>query len=316
MLWQTKYSVSQTRSAKVWDYAIKLLVRWAVEIFDFLKQTVQAFIDDNAIRMAAALAFYTMFSIVPAFLIALNIAGFIIGNSRAEAELISRLQYLVTPESAEYIGALLKSLSAELRARHLSVVAVLGAVAAGTTVFVEMHSSLNVIWAVPPGKRSSFLSVVRSRAISFVCVVGIGILLLIAVITNMVISGIAAFFAKTFFYPADILKTLYLITQFGMVPLMLVLVYKLIPDQDMEWKDVLVGSAVTSFLFLVGKYFFGLYLTSSLLQSVYGAAGSLFVLLVWVYYSAQVFYFGAELTKVWVMRYGSWAKREGEPIEP
>jgi membrane protein len=296
----------------MWNHPIKLLIYVLVEAFHLTKETVLAFIDDNAIRMAAALAFYTMFSIVPSFLMAMSIAGLIIGAGRAEAELISRLQILVNPESAEYIGALLKTLSAELRARHLSLVAVLGALAAGTTVFVEMHSSLNVIWAVPPSKRSSFLSVIRSRAISFVCVVGMGILLLIAVITNMVLSAVGSFFAKTFFYPADILRALYLVTQFGMVPVMLVLAYKLIPDQDIKWKEVLVGSAVTSVLFMVGKYFFGLYLASSLLQSVYGAAGSLFVLLVWVYYSAQVFYFGAELTKVWVMRYGSRTTLEEE----
>ena len=282
---------------------------WMKELFELIKQTIRAFLDDNAIRMAAALAFYTMFSIVPSFLMALSIAGLIIGNTRAESELTTRIQYLINPESAEYVLSLLNSFSSELRARHLSIVAILGAVAAGTTVFVELQSSLNTIWGVIPGKKNGFFSWIRSRIISFVCVVGLGILLLAAVITNTVLSTVSGFFARALFIPPQILSWLDLITQFGMIPVLLVLVYKLIPDRDIKWKDVLLGSVVTSLLFLMGKHFFGVYLTSSVLRSVYGAAGSLFLLLVWVYYCAQVFYFGAELTKVYAMNYGSWAER-------
>lgn len=293
-------------------HLMETLAHWPREVFEFVIQTIRAFLDDNAIRMAAALAFYTMFSIVPAFLMGMSVAGLVIGNIRAESELIARFEYLINPESAEYVLSLLNILSSELTNKHLSAVAVIGAVVAGTAVFVEMQSSLNTICGVVPGEKSGFLSWMRSRVISFVCVVGIGILLLAAVITNTVLSTVSSFFARAFFIPPEFLSRLYLVTQFGMIPVLLVLIYKLIPERNMEWKSVLVGSAVTSFLFLGGKYVFGIYLTSSVLKSVYGAAGSLFLLLVWVYYSAQVFYFGAEVTKVYATRYGSWGNQGGQ----
>ncbi len=167
--------------------------RWITEFGDFLRQTVQSFLDDNAVRMAAALAFYTMFSIVPALLLALNIAGFVIGNSRAEIELMDRFQYVVNPESAEYVLSLLNSLSSQLQGRNLSIIAILGAIITATGVFVELQSSLNEIWGLAHRRRSGFMSVLRSRLVSFVCVVGIGVLILVAVVSNTVLSMVGSF---------------------------------------------------------------------------------------------------------------------------
>src|SRR5208337_1480280 len=150
--------------------------------------------------------------------------------------------------------------------------------------------------------------IIRSRAISFVFVVGIGILLLISVVTSSVLATINGLFMKTLPIPQEILRWLQILVQFGMVPLLLATTYKLVPDADIEWKDVLVGAIVTAVLFLLGKSVFGMYLRLSILGSVYGAAGSLFILLAWVYYSAQVFFLGAEMTKVYAMRYGSRTK--------
>jgi membrane protein len=278
------------------------------EIGDFLHQTIQSFLDDNAVRMAAALAFYTMFSIVPALLMALNVAGFVIGNSRAETELMARFKYVVNPESAEYVLSLLNSLSSQLQEKNLSIIAILGAVVTATGVFVELQSSLNEIWGLAHTRRSGFMSVLRSRMVSFVCVVGIGVLILVAVVSNAVFSLVSSFFENRHWIPSWIMASSHAITQFGMIPALLILAYKLIPDRDIAWTDVLLGSIVASFLFLVGKRVFAMYISSSVLRSIYGAAGSLFLLLVWVYYSAYVFYFGAELTKVYAMRYGSRAK--------
>ncbi len=280
--------------------------RWyAVESFKFLKQSIMEFFNDGAIRMAASLAFYTMFSIVPAFLIALKFAGLIIGSTRAEAELISRFEYFMNPQSAAYVKGLVTGLSAQLDDNRLSLLAIGGAILAATAMFVELQSSLNIIWGVSEKEKSGIVTLIRSRIISFVFIVGIGSLILFSVIANTVLSSISAFFSNTFYVPSIILTTLRFITQFGMLPILLALVYKLMPDKNITWKDVWISAAITSLLFYVGKTLFGSYLTSSVLQSVYGAAGSLFVLLVWVYYSAQVLYFGAEMAKVYCIRYGS-----------
>jgi membrane protein len=286
----------------------KVIWSWITEIGDFLRQTIQSFLDDNAVRMAAALAFYTMFSIVPALLMALNIAGFVIGNSRAETELMARFRYVVNPESAEYVLSLLNSLSSQLQERNLSIIAILGAIITATGVFVELQSSLNEIWGLAHRRRSGFMSVLRARVVSFVCVVGIGVLILVAVVSNTVFSMVSSFFENRHWVPSWIMASSRAITQFGMIPVLLVLAYRLIPDRDIAWTDVLLGSIVASFLFALGKKVFAMYIGSSILRSIYGAAGSLFLLLVWVYYSAYVFYFGAELTKVYAIRYGSRAK--------
>jgi membrane protein len=293
----------------------KELLRGIIEVWAFIKETFQSFLDDHALRMAASLAFYTTFSITPALLIGLSIAGVVIGDSRAESELTAGVGRLINPEAAEYVFNLVARFSAEIKGSHLPLVGILGALVAATAVFVELQSALNVIWRASLRSRQGWLSIIRSRAISFVFVVGIGILLLVWVVTGAVLATINSLFMKALPIPEDLLRWMQILAQFGMVPLLLAITYKLVPDADIEWKDVLVGAIVTAILFLLGKSVFGMYLRMSILGSVYGAAGTLFILLAWVYYSAQVFFLGAEMTKVYAMRYGSRSESRQEDQE-
>jgi len=292
--------------------AIKKLLAGSIEIWTFMKETFYSFLEDHALRMAASLAFYTTFSITPAMLIGLSVAGVVIGNSRAESELESGIGRLINAEAAEYVFSLVASFSAELKGRHLPLIGILGALVAATAVFVELQSSLNVIWRVSLRERQGLFGIIRSRAISFVFVVGIGVLLLVSIVTSSVLATINSLFMKTLPMPQEVLRWLQILVEFGMVPLLLATTYKLVPDADIEWKDVLVGAIVTAVLFLLGKSVFGMYLRLSILGSVYGAAGSLFILMAWVYYSAQVFFLGAEMTKVYAMRYGSGSRTRQE----
>jgi len=286
-------------------YAMKRFQMGTIEIWAFVRETFEWFLEDRAMRLAASLAFYMTFSITPALIIALSIAGFAIGTSRAESELTAQVGRLINPEAAEYVFSLVERLSAELKGSHLPLIGILSALVAATAVFVELQSGLNVIWRVPSRERQGLLDLIRSRAISFVFVVGIGILLLLSVITSTVLAAINSLFVRALPISQDFLRWLQVLVQFGIVPVLLAVTYKLVPDADIEWKDVLVGAIVTALLFLLGKSVFGMYLHISILGSVYGAAGSLFILLAWVYYSAQVFLLGAEMTKVYAMRYGS-----------
>ena len=289
--------------------AITKFLKGTAEIWAFIKETFLSFLEDHGIRMAASLAFYTTFSITPALLIGLSVAGVVIGNSRAQTELAAGVGRLINPEAAEYMFSVLWSVSGpELKGRHLPIIGILGALVTATAVFVELQSALNVIWRVSLRERQGLLGIIRARAISFVFVVGIGVLLLISVVTSTVLATINGLFMKTLPIPEEILRWLQIIAQFGMVPLLLATTYKMVPDANIEWKDVLVGAVITAVLFLLGKSIFGMYLRLSILVSVYGAAGSLFILLAWVYYSAQVFFLGAEMTKVYAMRYGSCSK--------
>jgi len=282
---------------------------WRVlsELKAFLADTFKAFMQDHAMRMAAALAFYTTFSITPALLIGMSLAATVVGSSRAESELTERIGQLINPEAAEYVFSLLKTLGTQISSRHLPLIGFASAVVAATAVFAELQASLNTIWEVAPGERGGILSMIRARFKAFVLVVGIGMLLLASVVASTVLSMLNELFTRTLPIPPVLINGMGPIIQFGMIPVLLACIYKLVPDVPIAWKDVLVAAVVTALLFLLGKSLFGLYLRISVLSSVYGAAGSLVIVLAWVYYSAQVFFLGAEMSKVFARRYGSHA---------
>jgi membrane protein len=285
----------------------ELLSRIWSEVRGFLFDTFRAFFGDHAMRMAAALAFYTTFSITPALLIGMSIAAAVVGSSRAETELTARIGQIINPEAAEYLFSLLKGLGTQLTSRHLPMIGFVSAIVAATAVFAELQTALNSVWHVTPQSRSGIVAMIRMRLKAFVFVVGIGVLLLASVVTGTVLATVNAVFEKTVPIPPNLLGTMEPIIQFGVIPVLLACTYKLVPDADVAWKDVVLASVVTSLLFLLGKSLFGMYLRLSIVGSVYGAAGSLVIVLAWVYYSAQVFFLGAEMSKVFAQRYGSHA---------
>ena len=286
---------------------LRIPARLLSESWAVTKETLAAGQEDNVVRMAAALAFYTMFSLAPALLIGLWIAGVFIGSTNAKAELLTKLQEIVTPGVAEYLFTVIDTFWGELSDRRLPIVGIVGAAVAATAVFAELQSALNAIWGVDHPDRSGIVSVIYMRLVSFVFVAGIAILLLVSVLTSTILGSINEAFSHIFPIPQGVVETLNLFISIAMIPALSALSYKLIPDLPITWKDVWFGAVFASVLFVAGKYAFGVYLRHSTTLSVYGAAGSLAILLVWVYYSAQVFFLGAELTKVWSRRYGSYA---------
>ena len=184
-------------------HAIKKSLNGTIEIWTFMRETFYSFLEDHGLRMAASLAFYTTFSITPAMLIGLSVAGVVIGDSRAESELTAGIGRLINPEAADYVFSLVARFSAELRGSHLPLIGILGALVAATAVFVELQSALNVIWRVALRERQGLLGIIRSRAISFVFVVGIGILLLVSVVTSAVLATINGLFMKTLPIPRE-----------------------------------------------------------------------------------------------------------------
>jgi membrane protein len=286
------------------------------ELFAVLKETIGEWSRDNAFRMAAALAFYTTFSIVPALLLGLWIAGAVVGSSVAKAELYSQLTKILAPDAAAYIYTVLDTFWGEFTEKQLPFVGVAAALLAATAAFAELHSALNGIWGVEVKGGHAVLRIFYERAISFVFVVGIGVLLVFSITTSAVLGVINTFFSRFVGLPPYLLQGLDILIAFAMVPVLLALTYKLVPDAEVAWKDVWLGSGIASLLFLAGRELFGIYLRWSDLMSVYGAAGSLVMLIVWLDYSAHVFFIGAEVTKVYARRYG--AKREiaEEPMQP
>lgn len=271
--------------------------------WEVLLETVRAWRLDNGMRMAAALAFYTTFSFGPALLIAIGIAGALVGDSAARSEAVSNLEKFITPEAASYVFSVLERYWIEVTDKKLPVIGIAAALVASTAVFAELQSSLNTIWGVANTRHSGILSIIYQRLTAFILVVGIGLLLLFSVSVGAALSAVSVLFGGELLVVHKMIEGLNLISGVAMIPGLLVLAYKLIPDADVSWGEALVGSLVASLLLLLGRRLFGMYLSLSTLLSVYGAAGSLVVIMLWVYYSSQVFFFGAELTKVWAKRY-------------
>jgi len=292
---------------------IRLISR---EIFAVLKETIGEWSGDHAFRMAAALAFYTTFSIVPALLLGLWIAGAVVGSSVAKAELFSQLTKILAPDAAAYIYTLLDTFWGEFTEKQLPFVGIAAALLAATAAFAELHGALNSIWGVEVKGGHAVLRIFYERAISFVFVVGIGVLLVFSITTSTVLGVINTFFSRFVGLPPYLLQGLDMLIAFAMVPVLLALTYKLVPDAEVAWKDVWLGSGIASLLFLAGRELFGIYLRWSDLMSVYGAAGSLVMLIVWLDYSAHVFFIGAEVTKVYARRYGSKREIAEQPMQP
>ena len=279
------------------------------EIWALLKETLESWLQDNASRMAAALAFYTTFSIGPAMLIGVAVAETFVSASVAESELITRLEQFMSTSDATYILNLLQNSRDKVTGRPFPMIGVGAAFFGAMVVFSELQSGLNTIWNVRLKRGSSILRYIYTRVVSFVLVVGIGFLLLLSIAISTLLTTIGAFVTDTFPVPPHLIHSLNSIISFAMIPLLVALAYKLIPAVSVAWKHVWAGCVVASLLLLVGKSIVGTYLSVTRLSSAYGAAGSLVILLVLVYYSAQVFFFGAELTKVYARRYG-------QPVAP
>lgn len=282
------------------------------EIWAVLIETLAHWSNDNAMRMAAALAFYTTFSVGPVLLFGLWIAGFFVGAAAAKSELTHQIQQMISPDSADYLFAVLDSFWGELKGNRLPIIGFGAALLSATAVFVELQSSLNNIWGV---RSKGGFGILYERAISFVFVVGFGVLLIFSITASAVLSGANALLEGLVHVPGYLIEGLNVLVTFAMIPALLALTYKLVPETPIEWKDVWLGAAVATLFFLIGKFAFGMYLRMSTILSVYGAAGSLVILIIWVYYSAQVFFFGAELTKVYALRYGS-KKEIEQSVEP
>lgn len=275
----------------------KFLAAWAI-----LKETIKEWQKDKAPRLGAALAFYTVLSIGPLLLIVIAIAGLAYGEEAVGGHLVAQIEGLVGYEGARAIQSVIANSSGKEEGITATLIGFATLLFGATGVFLHLQDALNTIWNVKPSPKSGWKSLVIGRLISFAMVLCIGFLLLVSLVISAGIAAMENFFGA---YSADFLPLVQLVNSaisFGVVTLLFALIYKILPDTEIRWRDVWFGAAVTALLFTIGKYGIGLYLGKSSVGSAYGAAGSLIVVLVWVYYSAQILFFGAELTQVYARR--------------
>ena len=265
-----------------------------------LQETALAWYQDRGPRLGAALAFYTLFSIAPLLIIVIAVAALAFGREAAQTQLLQQIETFVGAEGGQVIKATLEHVSRPRSGILATLIGLATLLFGATVVFSELQDALNTIWKVPPNPRSDLiLGIIHHRLLSFLMVLGISFLLLLSIIASSVLTAVMQLFGDILPRPVDWLRSANFILSFVLVTLLFAMIYKVLPNLDVAWGDVLVGALATAVLFMAGKYMIELYLGYSTIASLYGAAGSLVVLLMWVYYSAQLLYLGAEFTKVY-----------------
>ncbi len=282
-------------------------LRWRTT--DFLsigKECVTAWLEHNASSLGAALAFYTLFSVAPILIIAVAIAGYVFGATHAQSEVLSQLQGLIGPAGASAIQQLMASAHYSDKRGLAAAVGVVTLLVGASSVFGELQNALDRIWQSSRRNRDAgWWRVIRGRVLSIGMVLGVGFLLLVSLIASAVLVAFGGWLGNAFPALEILLPVINLLIGFALTVLLFALIYKYIPRETIAWSDVWIGAAVTALLFTIGKTMIGVYLGRSSFNSAYGAAGSMVVLLLWIYYSAQIFLFGAEFTRVFAYRHGS-----------
>ncbi len=281
----------------------------AGKLWTLAKQSVNAWIDDRASSMGAAIAFYTMFSLAPLLLISIGIAGLVFGEDAARDAIVEQAGGLVGETGAEGVRSVLDASRDPEGGAIAALVSMVTLVVGATTVFAELQSDLDVVWKVPAEKQSSGIwGLIRARLLSFGMVLGVGFLLIVSLILNAALAALAALgkWWGAWFGDWELtLQAVNFLVSFAVVTGLFAMIYKILPSEKIAWGDVWIGAAVTSLLFSIGKFLIGLYIGRSALASGFGAAGTFVVVIVWVYYSSLVFLLGAEFTHEYAKGEGS-----------
>ncbi|MDD8013135.1 MAG: YihY/virulence factor BrkB family protein, partial [Acidobacteriota bacterium] len=280
-------------------------------IWILVKAAASSWGDDYAQSMGAALAFYSMFSIAPLLLIVISVAGLVFGVEAARGEIVGQLQALTGPQGAAAVQALLKSVSQPAESVAALLVGGILLLIGATSVFAELQDALDRIWRVSKRNRAGIWSLLRARLLSFGMIMAIGFLLIVSLVVSAALAVLGKLWGPLFSDWEILVRVVDFLVSFVIITTMFALIYKVMPRVKVAWADVWIGAAVTAVLFTIGKFLIGLYIGKSGLTSGFGAAGSLVVMLLWVYYSAQIFLLGAEFTWAYALTFGS---RKTQPL--
>ncbi len=271
--------------------------------WEVLKETVQEWHNDNASRFSAALAYYTLFSLAPLLLIAVAVAGIVFGEQAARTQLEAQIQNLVGGQNVGIVHTLLEQASrpgSGILAGTISVIVLLWG---ASNVFSQLQDALNTMWDAPKSISQGIWGFFRARLLPFLLVLAIGVLLLASVAAAAMLEIAGKFLGSMLPIPAWVLQLVNFVVSFAIITVLFAIIYKALPNVTIAWREVWKGAAFTALLFTIGKTLLALYLGRSSTASSYGAAGSLMVFLVWLYWSAQIFFLGAEFTQVYARRH-------------
>ena len=279
---------------------------WLSQQWQMSKAAVKAWVDDYAPSMGAALSYYMLFSLAPLLIIVIAVAGLVFGQEAAQGEIVAQLRGIMGEEGAVAVEGLLKAAREPAKGVVATIVGIAILILGATGIFAELQSALDRIWRVPASKEESGIwHLLRTRLLSFGLVLGLGFLLMVSLVVSAALAALGKWWGGWFAGWDVLLEILNFAVSLAIFTLLFALIYKMMPRARIPWRDVWTGAAVTALLFTLGKVLIGLYLGKSSLASGFGAAGSLVVLIAWVYYSAQIFLFGAEYTWVYANQHGS-----------
>ena len=285
---------------------------YAQRTFELFKAAFLEWDEDNAPRLAAALAYYAAVSMAPLLVILLSIAGLAFGSEAAAGHVMGQIEHLVGKRGAAVAQDILANANKPTTGILSTIAGTFILLLGASGVFGALQDGLNAVWEVPPKPSRGVIGVFKDRFLSLTMVLGVGFLLLVSLVISASLAALAKYASPILPLPWFPLEALNFLTSTGVIALLFALIYKVLPDVEIAWRDVWIGATVTSLLFTIGKSAIGLYLGWATVGTAYGAAGSLVVILIWVYYSSQILFFGAELTQVYANRFGSRLKPMAE----
>lgn len=274
-------------------------------LWTVLKAAFAGWWNDNVPRMGAALAYYTLIALAPILIVAIAVGGIVFGPEAVRGEIVGQIESLVGRDGALAVQAMLEGAAKSSSSIPATIIGVITFFVGATGAFLELQTALDSIWRVKPRSQGNFLrDLVMQRVISFGLVLGFAFLLLTSLVVSAALAAVHTYMGNTFPGVSLLWATVNAVVSLGVITLLFAMIYKVLPDVKLAWVDVWVGAVVTAVLFTAGKFLIGLYLGTSSFSSTYGAAGSVIVVLVWVYYSSQIILLGAEFTRAYVAQYG------------
>jgi membrane protein len=279
--------------------------RVARDIWGLLKDAAVTWSDDHAGTLGAALAFYTMFSLAPLLIIVIVLSSFGFGQDAVRGHLDNQIQGLIGGEGARFVQHLIENAYKSNSSVLAAIIGIVALLIGASGVFVQLRESLNVIWHVREKPLPTIVAILRTRLLSFAMILGVGFLLLVSLVVSTVLSAASGFISSSVPFLETVLPFIDLLVSFTGITFTFALIFKYIPDVAVSWRDVVVGAAVTSLLFSLGKVAIGFYLGNTAVGSTFGAASSLVIILLWAYYSSQIVLYGAEFTRIYAIRFGS-----------
>ncbi len=280
---------------------------WSFKGFaEILKNAFKGFDEDRIMKLSGSLAYYTVFSMGPLLIVIISLCGLFLGKEAVEGKIYSQLSGFVGSDTAEQLQQMIKNASLAGKSKLAAIVGGVTLLIGSTTVFAEIQDSINGIWGLKPKPKRGWVKFLQNRFLSFSVIAGLGFLLLVSLGISSIIDIFSGYLSNrfpdvtlVFFYILNVIITL------GITTLIFGVIFKVLPDATIKWKDVTAGALATALLFMLGKFGISFYISKSNVGSTYGAAGSLVVLLIWVYYSSLILYFGAEFTKAYAVKYGA-----------